>query len=282
MALNFERFSYPVLCGLLAERPTPLSQAMHNAAMRELGLNFVFVAFPTQSAETALRAMREMGMRGFSVTIPYKETVVGLLDQLSEEAREIGAVNTIVNNGEQLSGHNTDCAGIVEAFREAGVDVSGKQAAVLGAGGAAKAAVYALHGLGAGEISVINRNAGRAAAVAESFGVKTKDYKEFVKAPFAAAEILINATPLGSPGQTAEDYPFSFSGLKSGLSSRGLCYFECVTMETPLEAAALKAGATVISGSRMLLHQAVEQFRLFTGEEPPVRVMERALLDCLK
>ena len=125
METFWDLLSYPRLCGLLARKPTRLGQAMHNAGFAELGLPFAYVAFDTEDTAHALDTMRRLGFRGFSLTIPHKETALPLLDECSREASVIGAVNTVVNSGKSLFGENTDWIGVrdslLEHFRRTGL-----------------------------------------------------------------------------------------------------------------------------------------------------------------
>ena len=135
--------SNPVLCGSIAARPGSFGVAMHTAAYRALGLNFVYVAFGTEDTAGAMAAMRALGIRGLGLTMPHKVRAIDHLDALTEEARAIGAVNTVVNDGGRLVGHNVDWSGAVRAFSER-LTVRGCRAAVVGAGGGARAIVYGL------------------------------------------------------------------------------------------------------------------------------------------
>lgn len=280
LSTNLHPPSFPQLCGLIGKNPTRLSQAMHSAGFSYLKLAFVYVAFDTIDTTQALMAIRSLGFRGLSLTIPHKEQAISLVDALSAEAKAIGAVNTVVNIGGELKGYNTDCFGIAEALREANVNVRQQEVFILGAGGAARAAVYTVKNLGASRVVVSSRDSNRAELLARNFSVEHYSYDALAALPLASFGILINATPLGSA--LSEDnkntpYPFDITALPEHL-----CVFDFVTRTTPLIQVAQTRGSTVIEGLRMLLYQAVQQFLLFTGKEAPREVMEQALLEEVK
>ena len=265
------QMAFPNLCGLLAKSPTRLSQAMHNAGFRAKGLEFFYVNFDTEDTESALSCMRKLGIRGFSLTIPHKEKAMDLVDSLSEEARAVGAINTVINNGNELKGYNTDCFGIERGFSEAGVSVKGGSVLVLGAGGASRAGLKVLEELGAKEVKLANRSVERAEELAKDFSAQVIPLSALSRADVQAFDIIINSTPLGSklfPQESPIDPTWVCSGQ---------VVFDFVTNETALTKATKKVGAVAIVGERMLLHQGVEQFRLFTGEQAPQDVMEQAL-----
>lgn len=277
--------AYPMLCGLCADQPTKLSQAMHNAAFRAAGLNAFYVAFDTADTVGAIAAMRTLGIRGYSMTLPHKEASVTLVDELSPEVLVVGALNTILNDQGKLFGFNTDIDGVERAFKEEAVDVQQKRVLVLGAGGAARATAYALMKLGASEIVISNRTDTRAEQVASELSScvqsPSKTGVVFSALPYSqltgqlsSFAVLANTTPVGSHLQPEGKFPFSLSALESRP-----VVFDAVTRETKFLRAARERGCCTITGVRMLLHQAVRQFELFTGlSQAPVVEMEQALL----
>jgi len=280
LANNLDIHSYPRLCALLGKNPSRLSQAMHNAGFQAANLPFSYVAFNTTATEQALSAMRILGIRGFSLTIPHKERAYPLVDEVDSHAKAIAAINTVINDQGVLRAYNSDWCGVTEALREAKCEFSSDlQAAVLGAGGAARAAVYALKTLGVGQIYVVNRDIKRAKNCVQDFEVEALDYKDLENVLESSAQLLINATPLGSKLLEAESkgermsYPFRLDCLSSSHT-----VFDMVTAETELLRVAEKRGASTIAGIRMLLHQAIRQFELFTESEANLEVMEKALL----
>lgn len=262
-ATNWSDLCYPRVCGLLSENPSRLGQAMHNAGYRALDLSFSYHAFKTRDTSLAMLALRELGFRGLSLTIPHKEPAVELVDELSKEALSIGAINTAVNYGGRVVGYNTDLSGITEALKEAGFKGEGKTALVYGAGGAARAALFALSQLGLEEVFLSNRTEERAKKLAADFAASFAPLEK-LSSLAGSIDLIINATPAG--------VPFDLSGL----SSKHLV-FDMVTHQTELLRAAKEKGAKTVPGLRMLLYQALEQFRLFTENEPPRSVMEQAL-----
>lgn len=260
------------LCGLLAEAPSQLGERMHNSAFRHLGLDFCYVAFKTTDTASGLQAMRDLGFRGLSLSIPHKEAALQYVDVADAHVKAIGATNTVINEQGKLSAFNTDWQGIIGAFREAGVDVSGKKVLIFGAGGAARAAVYALKQEKAGEIVIVNRSDERAENIARDFGIKSCPLEKFAEVSLNDRVLFINTTPMAD-----EDFSFVLAGLPATAA-----VFDMVTMETALMKAARARGLKVIEGTRMLLFQALEQFRLFTGYEAPREVMENALSEALQ
>jgi shikimate dehydrogenase len=272
MASLSEKLCYPHLCALVGAKTTRLSQSMHNAGFVSLNLPFSYVAFNTVDTEAVIKATRELGIRGLSLTIPHKETALTLVDQLSLEAKEIGAINTVINDGEKLTGYNTDCYGIEEAFAEKQITLKDKTTLLIGAGGASRAALSVLSKSGA-QITIANRTFERAQKLAGEFDCQAISFEELGKMKKLEFDILINSSSLGSDISSGATYPFSFENLPTA----GVV-FDFVTKETELTKAAEAKGLVAILGQRMLLHQATKQFELFTEKSPPVDVMEKALL----
>ena len=262
--------SKPVLCGSIAGRPGRFGVAMHTAAYRALDLDYVYVAFGTEDTAGAVAAMRALGVRGLGVTMPHKRRIAEHLDAIDDEARAIGAVNTVVNDAGRLTGYNVDWIGAVRAFREVLVDVSAARVAVIGAGGGARAIVYGLLREGA-HVTLFNRGEASGRATAEWFGC------DFGGPPGALAragtfDLIAHATPVGFEDPEATLLPVA--ALRPGT-----VVFDAVTMpsETRLLREAKAKGCRTISGVRMQLHQAACQFELYTGLAPELAVMEEAL-----
>jgi shikimate dehydrogenase len=253
-----------------------LSPAIHAAAFKALGLEWVYLAWPVprDALGSALDGLRALGCAGANVTMPHKEAALAHLDEVSSQARAIGAVNTIEFRGGLLVGHNTDVSGLADFLTsDAGVRVHGKRALVLGAGGAARAVVKALERLEASGIEVAARNLGAAAEVAALGHRHRCTAIEWVDAPNAAraAEIVVNATPLGSRGEKLlVDLPW-----RSGQVVIDLVYDP---PSTPLVEAARSGGADAWGGIGMLVHQAAGALRVWTGMEPPLEVMSAAAI----
>ena len=266
--------SKPVLCGSIAGRPGRFGVAMHNAAYRALGLDYVYVAFGTEDTAGAAAAMRALGIRGLGVTTPHKLRIIEHLDGIDDEARAIGAVNTIVNDGGRLTGYNVDWIGAVRAIREE-IDLSIVRAAVIGAGGGARAIVYGLVREGA-RVTLYNRNAERGRALAENFGVDFGGPPEAL-ASAAPFELIAHATTVGFNDETSTLLP------RAALRPDTVVFDAVpVPVETRLLREAKAAGCRTISGVRMQLHQAARQFELYTGLTPDLAPMEQALREAIE
>ncbi len=203
-----------------------------------------------------MTVVRDLGVRGLSVTIPFKEEVMGYLDEIDEDARAIGAVNTVVQCGGVLHGYNTDWLGI----RAPLADLRGSRAAVLGAGGAASAAVYALRSLEM-EVTVLARTREKADRLASRFGCRAGPLASFRDLD---PDVVVNATPVGM-------HPDHSSLLAAEDLREGMTVFDLVYTppETPLISLARRAGCRVIHGTEMFIHQAREQFMHVTGIQVP-------------
>ena len=265
--------SFPILCGSFAGRPSQVGVRVHNAAYRALGLSYTYVAFGIQDAQAAANAMRTLSLRGCAVTMPFKETVIPLLDRLDPHAAAIGAVNTIVNDDGILTGYNTDWLAAKQALLEV-TPLAGKVAAVLGAGGAGRAVCYALATSGCA-VHVFNRTVARAEALAAAFGLAGADGLDDLPAS-AGYHILVNTTSAGYRDPASAPIP---DGLLQNLSGKVVMDIIPEPLETRLLAAARAAGAICVPGWRMRLLQAAAQFRLYTGQAPPLEAMEAALLE---
>ncbi len=253
-----------------------LSPVIHNAAFRRLDLDWTYLSFPVEpgSLGDAVAGLRALSARGANVTMPHKEAVVQLLDEIGGDAAMTGAVNTIENVGGRLIGHNTD----VDGFRQfldgdAGVQVGERPVCVLGSGGAARAVVAALESLGA-SVTVVARDLDRAESVAAlAKGASIASWEEREKV-VAASSVVVNSTPLGMNGE--EVVPAD--SLHDRQVVVDLIYQPA---RTPLLEAARDAGADAWGGLGMLVHQAAASFRIWTGQEPPLEVMSAAALHAI-
>jgi shikimate dehydrogenase len=267
-----------------------LSPVLHNAAFGALGLDTTwrsqaFEVAPGEAA-AALAAMRQADVSGLSVTMPHKADVAALVDECTEEARRLGAVNCIVNRGGRLLGANTDGEGFVASLvRGAGFTPAGRRCLVIGAGGAARAVVLALAEAGASHVDVLNRTPERAAAAAALAGVagsvvpagpagsaEEKGQLEVVD----SADLVVNATPLGMAGAfhgSAADWLVAPQLLHRGQVVADLVY---APRPTRWLAEAAATGAHPVDGLGMLVHQAAAQLTLWTGQQAPVEAMWQA------
>lgn len=262
-----------------------LSPAFQQAAFDRLGLDVRYEAWPTPEDKLAetVQGLRAPDRLGANVTIPHKEAVVPLLDEVDELSRHVGAVNTIVNRDGRLHGHNTDVGGFLRALREdGGFDPAGARVLVAGAGGAARAVAIALIEAGAGSVTFINPPFPLAAKLVEDLtphaGRTTLHALPDVYASWMAAamgcRLLINCTPVGMAGTKEEKE----SPVPSEVIPAGALVFDLVyrPAKTRLMAAAEKRGARVLGGLAMLIYQGAESFRLWTGVEAPLDVMLKA------
>ena len=239
---------------------------MFNAAFKALGMPARYVRLAAGSAEVALEKARALGLRGLNITAPFKEDFAKLCDLLDVTAEMVGAVNTVVIRNGRLIGHNTDIYGVAQALRSNGVSLRGKKAIVLGAGGAAKAAVYELISGGA-LVTVANRTAQKVQAIAESMGCGHSTLRPVeLRGAFKDAEIVVSAV-----STTKRIVPRSL--LKETMTILEANY----TAETTLTRDALQKGYRVIDGREWLLFQGAEAFENFTGRKAPLAIMRKAV-----
>jgi shikimate dehydrogenase len=264
-----------------------LSPVLHNAAFAALGLDWVYLAFavPARELPAALAGIRALGVDGLSVTMPHKGAVAAGVDRLSPTAARLGSANTVVRRGGDLVAESTDGDGFLAALRlDEGWEPAGRRCLVLGTGGAARALVLALGQAGAAQVSVVGRRAEQAQATAALAGpagrvAGTDDVVD--------ADLVVNATPVGMAGVVGLDggrvppaVPFDLDGERLGAGQLvvDLVYAPALT---PLLERARRGGARTANGLGMLIHQAALQFRLWTGEDPPLEVMSAAAMSAL-
>jgi shikimate dehydrogenase len=256
-----------------------LSPAIHNAAFASLGLDWAYVPLPVAPGRLrpAIDGLVSLGLRGANVTMPHKTESAEIADELTDDARRLHAVNTLVVAADRLLGHNTDAPGF-ERFlrRDVGFDPRGCSALVLGGGGAARAVALALGVGGAAKLEVAVRDPAGAVAVqrAVEHTALTVDVVAFRSAEGRRADLVVNATPLGADGRSAPPMP----AIGPGVVVVDLLYRPVVT---PFQVAARDAGAEVFGGLGMLLHQAALSFELWTGTPAPLDVMSAAALEAL-
>jgi shikimate dehydrogenase len=267
-----------------------LSPRMHNAALAQYGaegdgadyIDYVYVAMDVQPERlrAAVRGLAALGFVGFNVTMPHKEVILSLLDELDPSARLAGAVNTVVAEGGKLRGLNTDGSGFIEACEEAGVSLAGRRVLILGAGGAAAAIAVAALGAGASWLCIANRTLPKAEELRRRLSEVAPSAKtsacplEGAASAAAEADILVNATYLGMKREDPLPLPAEALG-----AQKVVC--DAVYLpggeETALIRSAREAGARTVPGDRMLLYQGVQAQRVWTGREPNVKAMSDAL-----
>jgi shikimate dehydrogenase len=254
-----------------------VSPAMHNAAFDALHLPWRYVLLPTPAGEVEarLKALALEGYRGANVTVPHKQAVMPHLAAISDAARAIGAINTIVVRRGGLIGHNTDGDGFLAALREAHFEPAGQRALVLGAGGAARAVIYALLHAGCA-IAVHNRTPERVAHLVHELryvGFQASAAGALSELDLASFDLVINATPVGMwPEVEGSPWPETLP-LPSNWTVFDLVYNP---QETRLLARARAAGVHAVGGLGMLVHQGALAFEMWTGYAPPLEIMLRA------
>lgn len=263
----------------VAENPT---QYMQEQAFAALGLQWRYVTLEVPAARLAdaVRGMRAMNFAGANCTIPHKIAVMEHLDAITPTARKIGAVNTVIRQADgSLLGENTDGKGFIRSVREAGADLTGIQAVILGAGGAARAIAVELAEAGARSIRIVNRTEARgaelAAQVQERTGVATRfslwenDYPVPV-----TTQLLVNATSIALAPDVDAQVPIDYATLRPDML---VCDVIPNPPHTPFLRLAREAGATTLDGLGMLVYQGAIAFKLWTGHDAPISVMREAL-----
>lgn len=256
-----------------------LSPAMHNAAFRAVGFDGAYVAFhvPAAGLRAAVHGLQALGALGCNVTVPHKEAVARLVGHKSEAATRTGAVNTVVCNADGLYGDNTDAYGFTCALTEAGRPLRGARVVLIGAGGASRAALFALSEAGAAEVVIANRTLRRAVSLARTFATARTSMRAVGLDQLAGqsllgpADLVVNTSSLGLRGEP-------FVPLAVGATSRHCLFFELIPKRTTaFLQLARDARRPRLDGMPMLLHQGAAAFRQWTGCEPPIDVMRRAL-----
>jgi shikimate dehydrogenase len=263
-----------------------LSPAIHNAAFTERGLNFVYVAFPVVDVKNALAGMRALpNFRGMSVTIPHKIEIMKYVDEISEVDRNIGSINTIINEDGRLIGLGTDGPGAQKAITDAGVNMDGMNVLMLGTGGAARAIAFTLaRNTKLAELNLLDINQEMLEGLAADLRVGTSASIKHgllddsaLAAAMARADLILHCTPIGMhPKVDASLVP-------AKLFRPGQVVFDIVytPLETKLVREAKGSGLKIISGVDMFINQAVLQFERFTGVDAPVEVMRRVVMEHL-
>ena len=259
------------------------SPPMHNAAFQSLGMDYTYVAFDVNPNDlsSAIEGARSLNIKGFNVTIPHKIEVMQYLNELDEVAELIGAVNTI--DFKNLKGYNTDGIGAIKAIEEV-TKVKDKDVIVAGAGGASRAISFYLARFGASSITILNRNVERAQSLAgdvlasDLIGDVNADSISEIDNLLGDADILVDTTPLGMDPHI-DDKPIA----TADNMHEDLVVFDAVynPNETVLLKEAIKAKAKPVYGIKMLLYQGAESFKIWTGQDAPIDVMEKALNEYL-
>lgn len=248
------------LCISLAARPSNIGTRFHNYLYDELGLDFIYKAFTTTDIAAAIGGVRALGIRGCSVSMPFKTDVMTLVDEIEPSARAIDSVNTIVNDDGHLRASNTDYLAVQQLIARHGLEPDAP-VVIRGSGGMAKAVAAAFQGSGFRTGVIVARNAERGRALADRLGY---DYAPQVES--LARPVLVNATPIGMAGGPDE----SRQAFDDGVIATAAAVFDVVALpsETPLITAARASGTKVITGAEVIALQAAEQFERYTGVRP--------------
>lgn len=259
------------------------SPPMHNEAFKTLGLDYVYVPFNVSpdNLKSAIEGANSLNIQGLNVTIPHKINVIKYLKELDPIAELIGAVNTI--DFKNLKGYNTDGIGCIRAIEEV-TKIKDKNIVVAGAGGAARAIVFYLAKYGAEDVNILNRNLKKAENLASDLlasnlisNVNSSDISEISKF-ISDADILIDTTPIGMHPNVSDEPIVKAADIHEELVVNDIVYNP---NETVLLKEAIKANAKVVYGIKMLLYQGAESFKIWTGREAPIDVMEAKLKETL-
>ena len=265
------------------------SPLMHNAAIAHLQADYAYLPFPIHpdSLKTAIAGFSAIGLRGFNITIPHKQSIIPLLDEVSEVAKAIGAVNTVWRENERWFGTNTDAAGFLAPLKQLGKDWTERPAVVLGNGGAARAVVAACTQLGCPEIFVAGRSPDKLAAFTQSWktspevlarlqAIRWQQLDDYLP----KTRLVVNATPIGMHPQT-EASPLSQEQM--ALVPAGTIAYDLIYTPRPTQflKQAGEVGAIAIDGLEMLVQQGAAALEIWLNRPAPVDVMRQALLDYL-
>lgn len=279
------------------------SPAMHNAGLKELGLNYIYLPFHVKPdrLSLAIEGGKSLGIQGLNVTIPHKSNVMKHLDEIDQVASMIGAVNTIQFNYNETNessnqdneinvttkGFNTDGYGCVRAIQEK-TSINDKKVTITGAGGAARAVAFQMANSGISELSILNRNVQKAESLANDLKTNLKTIGidininaydlENLKGELSDSDIFIDTTPIGMYPNVNDNPIANADMMHEDLVVNDIVY---TPMETSLIKEVKKANADIVPGYKMLLYQGIRSFEIWLGREAPVDVMEKALLNVL-
>jgi shikimate dehydrogenase len=261
------------------------SPFIQNVAFDLVNLDYIYLAFdvPADNLNTAVNSVLSLGMKGLNVTLPHKEKISTILDDLSEEASIIGAVNTVVNDHGKLYGYNTDVNGILESLLPYKNEITGSKVSVIGAGGSARAVIYTLiRHFKPEEINIINRTHQRADTLMNYFSLKMR-YDSFhtmelfppdIVETLKSSKLIVNSTTIGM----MPDFEDSVTDLEESFNEDQIV-FDLIynPAKTTLLNLAEMQGAKVIGGMKMLVSQAAKSFELWTGTEMPIEQISKSL-----
>lgn len=253
-----------------------MSPTLHNWGFGQLGIDGEYRPYPVEPADLAsfMETVRSTPIQGLSVTIPHKQAVMAYLDRITDRAQAVGAVNTLYWDGDMLCGENTDVIGIIAPLNDL-ADLP-KSAMVLGAGGAARAALAGFKELGIPRICISNRTETKAAALAEEFSVQVIPWEKRMD---ESPQLICNTTPLGMSGDFQSHTPWDANRFPEECVAYDIVYNP---LQTRFLSEAEDAGCSTISGLEMFLHQGLAQFKLWTGQNMDQTAARQLLLDALR
>jgi len=258
----------PTLCISVAEKPGKFGITVHNAGYRALGLNFMYKTFAIDDIRGVITGVRSLGIRGCSISMPFKEKVIPFLDRLDPLAKKIGAVNTVVNDNGSLVGYNTDVIAVEKSLKQLQIK-NDKSIIIFGAGGVSRAILVALKNLKLKNIILTNRTKRKGERLAKEFNV---NFIQWSKRENIKADVVINATSIGMAPNI-----FSSPISKKKIKISQIVMDVVVTPpKTKLIKIANKQGKITVDGLKLSLYQAFTQFKLYTGRNPPIQVMQKA------
>jgi shikimate dehydrogenase len=246
---------------------------MHNHAFSASGFNGLYIPLELDDIKLAIPGLKSLNLKGASITIPHKTSVIDLLDDLGDAAARIKAVNTIVNVDGRLVGHNTDGNGAVRALSER-IDIDAKDVVIIGAGGAARAIGYGVKAEG-GRVTIVNRSRPKGEQLSNALDSTFIPLSEVKK---LNCDILINTTPVGMTPHV-DDMCLPKAALDKNMVVMDIIY---TPLKTRLLREAEKIGCACIDGVSMFVYQGAEQFALWTGQKAPVDIMRLAVLAALE
>lgn len=276
-----------LICGVIGDPiEHTMSPVMHNAAFEHLGIDYAYLPFQVKREDLgqAIAGMRALNIRGLNVTIPHKVAIVPFMDKLDPLAAKIGAINTIINNKGGLTGYNTDATGFLRAINEKGIPVAGRNVALLGAGGAARALAFILAENGA-HLVIFNRtlNTARecAANIQEVFHQEAAALElneANLKATLGQVNIIVNTTSVGMTPDV-NGTPVDASLLRPGMVVVDIVYNP---LKTRLLTEAERAGATIVDGLDMFVWQGALALEIWTGQKAPAHIMRQRVIQALR
>lgn len=275
-----------ILCVIGSPIEHSMSPIMHNAALRDMELNWIYLAFDIKSNQLndAIKGFKALDIKGINVTIPHKERIIRFMDEIDPLAKKIGAINAIKNENGNLLGRNTDAAGAKKALSDSGCPIKDKNILIIGAGGAARAIGFALAD-DCNSISIFNRTEKNASVLAEEIGNKTQVNVEGfllsernLKKKLDSIDILINTTPIGM-------YPhISESPINKELLNSDIFVFDVIynPLRTKLMKDSIDIGCKALGGLDMLINQGVIAFEWWTNKKPNAELMRKSITEFLK